>query len=185
MDKNVNLRNANRYYFLMNTGMDLVKRILSEHGHESKLARPTKIKYTSNSVQQAKLSFKKALEECHSAFIVFYEDKETLAFSFSHMKIWNDLAEGHDSLIFFISEKDSMLYGVRVSELRGIDANGVNRWEWIMCDRKTQLTMDCGGFDTQLTIADAGKMKALSSVMWPLTAADIEEYRKGRAKYGI
>jgi hypothetical protein len=186
MDNKTNLRNANRYYFLMNTGLDFIKRILAERGYESKLARPTKIKYTRESVQQAKLSFKKEIEGCHSAFMIFYDDTDTIAFSFSQMKIWNDLNAGHDSLIFFVSEKDHMLYGVCVSELRGVDASGTNRWEWVMYDRRQTLrTVDYGGFDTQLTIADAEKMKALSCLMWPLKSSDIEEYKKGRVKYGI
>lgn len=181
-------RNQPKYEFLLGPGRTFLIETLATVNIKAKRAGITIISNSIDSVrsiQQAKVIFNK--DGCKRGFIHDYTDNGVLCISNSHMRVEDrELSRESDTVIFFLSEKDRMLYGVRVSKLYEYTSDGVMYWNWIMASRQQiALLQDASGVTSAHTLADAEKLKSLAEFIIPVKKKVIDKYHKDRISYGL
>ena len=181
-------RNQPKYEFLLGPGRTFLIETLATAKIKAKSAGITIISHSIDSVrsiQQAKVILDK--DGCKRGFMHDYTDNGILCISNSHMRVEDrELSCESDTVIFFLSEKDRILYGVRVSKLYEYSSDGVMYWNWIMASRKQIAVLrDVSGVTAAHTLADAEKLKSLAEFIIPVKKKVVEKYHKDRISYGL
>jgi hypothetical protein len=184
-----NLRNSEKHIFLLGPGRTFLINALASVGLKAKKAGSTHISNSIDSVkwiEQAKVWLKND-DGCKQGFMHDYTDNGMLCLSNSHMRVEDrNLSRDSDTVLFFLSEKDRTLYGVRVSKLYERTNEGQLYWEWVMAARnEVAILTDASGVTAAHTVANAEKMKSIAEFIIPVNEKEVDKYHKDRIAYGL